>query len=172
MRVGLGRSLVCAAAAWGACAACGHSAPLPPPPGPTAAGTAQPATLAPALGATAPETALPPLSSPETLASRSAALAPGMHEVARGDLTSAGPPPVLVRAERADTCARVSVVAEPTVHVWLTDARGTVLADAASTRDASLGARGPVCVRQGSAIVLHAEGSGRWAARYVAWATP
>jgi hypothetical protein len=96
-----------------------------------------------------------------------------MHEVTRGDLTSAAPATaVLLRADSTDTCARVALVAQPPVHAWLTDARGTVLADAPPSLTPLLGARGPICVRQGSAMTLHLEGTGPWAARYVAWATP
>jgi len=96
-----------------------------------------------------------------------------MRETARGELTSSQClAPLVVRAEAADTCARLAVAAQPAVHAWLTDARGDVLADVPKMSDGSLAPQGPVCVRKGDAITLHVEGTGTWTARYVAWATP
>ncbi len=95
-----------------------------------------------------------------------------MRETARGDMTGSSPPPVVASADAADTCARVALVAEPPAHAWLTDKRGTVLADVAKAEDTALGPHGPVCVRKGDAISLHVERTGPWSARFVAWGSP
>jgi hypothetical protein len=119
----------------------------------------------------------PALLSVDALAARAPSLAPGMHEVARGDLTGIAGTSAreIVRAEATDTCARLALVAQPPVRAWLSDARGDVLAEAPDAGEASLGPRGPVCVRKGDAITLHLEASEPSkvsAARFVAWASP
>jgi hypothetical protein len=102
-----------------------------------------------------------------------------MKEVARGEISSEAPPftRVLVRADGADTCARVAFLAGPPVHASLTDARGDILADVPSTTDTPLGTRGPVCVRRGDTITLNVSNASNpngsvWLARFVAWSSP
>jgi endonuclease YncB( thermonuclease family) len=67
---------------------------------------------------------------------------------------------------------RAAFVAEPPVHLSLTDGRGDVLAQVASKAQGALGERGPVCVRRGDTITLNVGGSPPWAVRFVAWASP
>jgi hypothetical protein len=176
MRLGIG--LLCAAAA------CCSPSTLPTAPVPRAVSPSPSASASAAPKPSAPPPLLSSLPALDALASRAPSLAPGMREVARGELASAassdnaaGVAP-LVQAAATDTCARVALVAAPQVHAWLTDARGTVLADVPSAEDTSIAPRGPVCVRQGSDITLHLEASaadkasGAWVARFVAWASP
>jgi hypothetical protein len=162
-----------AALALGACAPQG-AAPPSSPLSPVASAPTLDASSPADSGVSVPWLDASALTSLDALASRASALAPGMREVARGDLEG-GPTPVtspLARAEAADTCVRVAFVAAPPAHAWLTDARGDVLADAPSTGDATLAARGPVCVRRGDAVTLHVESSAAWRGRFVGWASP
>jgi hypothetical protein len=135
---------------------------LTPPPAPSSVPTP------------APPPPLPALTSFDVLASRASALAPGMHEVARGDLASDSPSPArdLVRADGADTCTRVAFAAQPAVRASLVDGRGNLLAEVSSATDAAIGIHGPSCVRKGDAITLRVEGTPPWALRFVAWASP
>jgi hypothetical protein len=64
------------------------------------------------------------------------------------------------------------MVARPAAHAWLADTRGDVLSDAAEATDATLGARGPVCVRKGDVVSLHLESKTPFVARFVAWQSP
>jgi hypothetical protein len=96
-----------------------------------------------------------------------------MREALRASLTEASPTPlVLVRADAADTCVRVALVASPAVTAVLKDARGDLLAQGPPTTDAPIAAKGPVCVRKGDAISLVVSAQGAWQARLVAWASP
>jgi hypothetical protein len=132
----------------------------PPVPAPADAGVVE-----------APPPSIPSL---DVIAARAGAVAPGMREVARGELSSDGPstPRILARAEGADTCVRVAFVATPAVHASLADSRGDVLADVPSASDTALAPHGPVCVRRGDSISLHLDAPGSWRVRFVAWASP
>jgi len=121
------------------------------------------------------ELARPALESLDALAARAPSVAAGMREVTRGEIVPSDAGVVareVVRADEQDVCVRVTLVARPAVHAWLTDTRGDVLADAKSAEDASLGTRGPVCVRKGSRVSLNIEASGAFVARFVGWASP
>jgi hypothetical protein len=152
----------------GACASSASPSAAAPP----ASAPAPVPSSIPASASTAP--AAPALPSFDALASRVTTLAPGMREVSRGDLTSEALPPthLVVRADTADTCARVALAAEPAVRVSLTDGRGDVLAQAGSLADGAIAAHGPVCVRKGDTITLNVEATAPWAVRFVAWASP
>jgi hypothetical protein len=97
-----------------------------------------------------------------------------MHEVARGELTSADAAAdrPIVHAEAADTCVRVVLASDPPAHVQLRDTRGDVLFDAPNAADTPLGPRGPVCVRKGDSVLLHVEPPAPRALHFVAWASP
>ncbi|MGO9709792.1 MAG: hypothetical protein ACLQBL_13065 [Polyangiaceae bacterium] len=148
------------------------SAPPPTTPSAPASPSATTTTTPPSSSPPAPLPSLLP--SLDDLAARAPALAPGMREVARGELSSDKPPPTrqLLHADAADTCTRVAIVAQPALHLALKNGRGDLLADVPSSTDTPIGPRGPVCVRKGDAVTLSAEGSGPWVARFVAWASP
>jgi hypothetical protein len=162
MRLGIGSLSLCFL--W----ACASAAPAPRNAEPAVASS--PDAAAPL--ATAP---LPPLASLDTLSARARALAPGMHEVARGELSEKTLSSAqLFGSDAADTCARVAIAASTAqpVHAWLTDARGDVLADLPAAADATFGPRGPICVRKNDRVTLHVDANGPWVARFVAWASP
>jgi hypothetical protein len=99
-------------------------------------------------------------------------MAPGLHEVARFEVSGDAPATrTLVDASAGDVCARAAVVAWPQVHLALVDAHGVVLADAPDAGDTALAPRGPVCVRRGDTISLRIDASVPFTARVVAWAS-
>ena len=109
----------------------------------------------------------------DLLAARGPWLAPGMREAARVETEGArSVRRELVRAAGRDLCARVVFAAGTTVHAWLEDDAGGVLADGGRAESGALGARGPVCVRRGDAIVLRAESDAPTSLRVVAWSAP
>lgn len=81
-------------------------------------------------------------------------MAPGMHEAARSDLSTAGSAPAVVfRAEGHDTCGRIEFVATLPVRARALDDAGNVLTEVVEpTLHGTLGARGPVCVQRGEAL--------------------
>ena len=160
-----------AVAAMQACGSGGREVASPAPVSPAPAGI--PAALDAGVGEAGD--AAPALESLDALAARAPSVAAGMREVARGEVVPSDAGVVareIVRADEQDVCVRVTLVAQPAVHAWLTDTRGDVLADARSVEDASLGTRGPVCVRKGSRVSLHIEASGAFVARFVGWTSP
>jgi hypothetical protein len=115
--------------------------------------------------------ALPSLA---TLAARGPLVAPGMREVAKGELSiHAGDRARadVAQAGTRDLCARLTFVATAPLSARLEDAAGNALAESAPAQTATLGARGPVCVRKGDVIRVtfdgHASASAR--VRWVAW---
>ncbi len=117
------------------------------------------------------------LASLDALASRATSVAAGMREVARGEIAgdaadAKSATRVVARADDRDVCVRVTLVARSAVHAWLTDSRGDVLAEERDALDATLGARGPVCVRKGDAVTLRVEAGTPVVARFVAWESP
>jgi hypothetical protein len=106
----------------------------------------------------------------DVLSSRAAAIAPGMHEVARKQ--SAGQPIELVRAETGDACVRVAFTSTAPVTARLVDSSSRVLAAIEQPAiDGVLGERGPVCVRKGDVVTASAEGTGARVA-WMAWEAP
>jgi hypothetical protein len=141
-------------------------APAPPSAAPTPPQAPAPSSTAP-VGAEG----LPSL---EALAARGPSVAPGMREAARGEIVTASGAAErsLVRADLADACVRVTLVAQPAVHAWLTDTRGDRLTDVNDATSALLAPLGPVCIRKGDAVTLHVEAQAPHAARFVAWTSP
>jgi hypothetical protein len=107
------------------------------------------------------------------LVARGPLVAPGMREVAKVQSTGdKGEKVEVARAQGRDACVRVAFEATSPVVAKLLDVGGNVLASsAAPTTDGVLGERGPVCVRNGDAVMATAEGSGS-SIRWVAWASP
>jgi hypothetical protein len=110
----------------------------------------------------------------DALAARATSVAAGMREVARGEIVgdASGATHVIARADARDVCVRVTFGARAPVHASLVDARGDVLAEVRDAADATLGARGPVCVRKGDVVSLRFESSAPLGARFVAWESP
>ncbi len=111
----------------------------------------------------------------ETLAHHGVVVAAGMREEQRLDVENAAMLPVpLLRADRADLCARVAFVAARAGRAWLEDGKANVLAQTSGV-SGDLGPRGPVCVRRGDALTLRFEASGEplpTRLRVIAWVTP
>ena len=136
---------------------------------------------APAMVDTRRGPGLPPATTPasadaddpalDALAARAASLAPGMREEVRIETPGARLPVPLLRADKADACARVAFAAPSAGRAWLEDAKGAVLAET-SGRSGALGPRGPVCIRRGDTITLRFEGADVSRLRVVAWVSP
>jgi hypothetical protein len=107
----------------------------------------------------------------DALAARAASLAPGMREEVRIESPGAPLPVPLLRADKADACARVAFAAASAGRAWLEDAKGAVLAETTG-RSGALGLRGPVCVRRGDALTLRFDGPDGSRLRVVAWVSP
>jgi hypothetical protein len=104
-----------------------------------------------------------------SLASKAAAVAPGMHEIAR--VESAGSPAELLRAAASDACLRVAYEADAPVQAKLVDENGRVLGESphAAAAEGVLGVEGPVCVRRGDSV-LGVTGAPTAHVRWIAWA--
>lgn len=109
----------------------------------------------------------------DVLVTRGPWLAPGMKEATRFETRDdRSVRREIARAADRDVCVRIAFAAATAVHVWLEDARGDPLADGGTAESGALGARGPVCVRRGDAIVLRAESDAPTSLRVVAWRSP
>jgi hypothetical protein len=139
------------------------------PPAPKRATTPAASQDAGAADAAPDADTLPPL---DAVAARAAAATHGMREVARAEVTGPRASSEIVRADARDACVRVAYVASAPVHARIEDAGGAVLAERAPDTDGLLGARGPVCVRRGSAVRVTFEGATDAKVRFVAWAAP
>jgi hypothetical protein len=120
-------------------------------------------------GATEAVDAGNPVPSLEELAARAVRVAPGMHELARGEVTlpvSIGLPKV-----DGDVCVRVAFAGRAPLRAALQTTSGDALVAAEPSTDGLLGPRGPVCVRRGQGVVLVME-SAAYPARYVVWVAP
>ncbi len=95
-------------------------------------------------------------------------LAPGMRELEHRtlELTDAGTFTVAAPSD-ADRCYRIAVVGDAIVDASLTDDAGHVLATARG-RTATLGTRGPVCLRRGDHATIGIRGVTR--AEIFVWA--
>jgi hypothetical protein len=123
-----------------------------------------PASVSAALPAPPPPPVLPPF---DALASQQVRLAPGLHELARGDATGSAPLPKVTR----DTCVRVAYAATAPVTVSLVAHDGSVLASAPAAKEGSLELRGPVCFHPDAEprVVV---GGDAGLVRYVVWGAP
>jgi hypothetical protein len=109
--------------------------------------------------------AAPPLPDFDALAAKQPVLAAGLHELARGDVTSSV---ALPKAEH-DTCVRIVVVGAQPLRASLVTKDGAVLASMSKpAREAVLGDRGPVCFHASSEPRLTVDGDAG-AARYIVW---
>jgi hypothetical protein len=151
------RRWVFAAALTAACGARAHDVrPVPgSPPAPAVSPTS------------ASDVAPPSFATVEALATRQVRLAPGMHELARGEVTTSVPLPPGTR----DTCVRVAFATPRPVALALTTRTGAVLEQEGPVAEGALGARGPVCFHADAAPRLEAFGDGG-PARYVIWGAP
>ncbi len=140
--------------------ACAAKAREPQPlPAPASSGVASSASL--------PVATAQPLPAFEALAARQVRLAPGMRELARGDLTAPTPLPKVDH----DTCVRVAFAAAGPARVALVGRDHAELAAAAAASEGALGGRGPVCFHADDAPTLVAAGDAG-AVRYVVWGAP
>jgi hypothetical protein len=109
----------------------------------------------------------PPLPTFEALAARQIRLAPGMHELARGDASGAVTLPKATR----DTCVRVTYAATGPVTASLVTHDNAVLATTLATKDGALEGGGPICfVATDEPRLLFGGDAGL--VRYVVWGAP
>ena len=153
---------------------CGGEATAPAPHAPTPGAPERARGLGDAGGAEAgADAATAGALTLEVLATRGVFLAPGMREVTRfetdGDRSVRRE---ILRSKDRDVCVRVAFAAGTAVHAWLEDAAGGPLADGGRAESGALGARGPVCVRRGDAVVLRVESDAPTSLRVMAWSAP
>jgi hypothetical protein len=94
-------------------------------------------------------------------------LAPGMHEIARGEASLPTPLPTASH----DTCVRVVFASAGAAAVALVTVDGDVLAKAKPTEHGTLGERGPVCFHADQAPRIVVDGDAG-IVRYVVWGVP
>jgi len=119
----------------------------------------------------------PELGTIASLAASGAAIARGMREAERAEITIAAGSVDrdIVRAGPADTCVRVVFAASDAVFAALIDDKDRVLVAVDAATGGALGERGPACVRRGDAIRLRISvdhGGAPVRLRYVAWRSP
>jgi hypothetical protein len=110
------------------------------------------------------------IDSVDDLAARGPFVAGGMRELLRYDKAEARVRVEIGRATR-DGCARLVFVAEKRVLVVLEDGAGTKLSEVDGAQEGLLAARGPVCVRRGTAVFARIEADAPVRVRFVAWGT-
>jgi hypothetical protein len=110
-----------------------------------------------------------PLTPLAALAARGQELAPGMRVVAQGEDTS--PKDIDLPKVDVDLCVRAVFAADAPVKASLTSSSGDRLATLDPSASATLGPRGPVCIRHGQTLTLHLEQPSR-RVRWVVWGAP
>ena len=146
------------------CASTGHE-------GPTQLQAASAPTTS-ASAATSPAEPPPPERTLATLNEQGPKVAAGMRALDGAELSlSQEQTRDLVTADK-DTCVRLVWSASTPVLVKLLDSSDHHLVESSSSKDGTLGERGPICVRKGQTIRVQFTPSAAATVRYAAWASP